>query len=1330
MNIDYVKKLIVELGFAPQDGTSDVFVKRYTSHDNYPIFVDFSEQRIEYAHQSIKQDKCIRLGDLTTSSLKGEKSEKLENLVVLECVDRLLKKGYRPERLELEKKYPLGRNMKGKLDILVYSEDDSAPFLMIECKTWGSEFDKEATKTLKDGGQIFSYYQQDRAARFLCLYASRFDRKRIEYRNNIILVEESWRDLSSAKDIHDYWNKNFKDNGIFEVHATPYDIKPKALTYGMLKNLKEEDSGKIYNQIMEILRHNAISDKPNAFNKLLNLFVCKIIDENKNLSDELEFQWLETDTDESLQMRLNDLYKEGMWRFLEIRVIDHSEEDVSQALEGIDNAIQKQRLMDMFRDARLKKSPNFAFVEVLDEKTFKLNAKIVREVVELLQVYKFRYEQKHEFLGNFFELLLNTSMKQEAGQFFTPVPITRFIISSLPLKEFVQRKIDSRERNVLPVVMDYACGSGHFLTEYMDQMQTVIDKEVDVSAALPTVRNMVQSWQGLTKFLWAKDTVYGIDLDNRLVKTTKVSAFFNGDGEANIIWANGLDNFEKTVEYRDILRQTQPYDRKNNGQFDILISNPPYSVEAFKSTLKYGEDTFELYNHITDNSSEIECLFVERMKQLLKVGGWAGVILPSSILSNGGIHSKAREILFKYFKVKAIVELGSGTFMKTGTNTVALFLERRSDNDFVAIEKAINAFVSNLKDVTVLGVENAFSEYVANVYNDLTFGDYVSFIGGEASITMQQHELYIDCEKTYGRNVYLYLIAQEKSKIMDFLTECLRNSENFNEVKPADITKIKTYVDNYINGNMDFLPQDFINSMSAFVDAEYSSIDVKDYESFLMGNANQRVRAHDLFKKYVSGVCEHGILLEKEKMLYFLLTYSQNIVLVKTGQKQEEKNFLGYEFSERRGHEGIKQLSGGTKLFDETGDLLNPQKANSYIYNAFLGKEVSVDESLSRNVSYGHMSGFINYGTSKFDRIVNLNKKRLYTGQWNTDKIENLTGTIIGATTTISQKDILDRGAIPVIAQDSETLIAGYCDNDKPINDVPIILMGDHTCIFKWIDMPFVRGADNTQLIKFEDSRIVPKFGYYYLKNAKIYNQDKYERHFKYVKEMRIPLPPLDMQQKIVSEFERMEQEESRIIEQVITLKDAISAVMKNSIAEEQKLEKLGAIAQYSQKRVSCIELSGDTYVGVDNLLQNMAGKVSSQFVPASGTATAYSKGNILLSNIRPYLKKIWLADNDGGSSGDVLVLTVDNSRILSEYLYYLLAMDEFFEYEMKYVKGVKMPRADKTSVLNYNVTIPSLYKQQEVVAEIKKIESGISLHKFHLEELKIQMSEVLNKYL
>jgi len=1237
MNIEYIKNLIVTLGFAPENGKNGIFVKHYSTQDNYPIFIDFNENKIEYAHHSVETSKRIRVGDLTTSNF-----DKSENFVVLECVDRLLTKGYSPKCLELEKKYPLGRNLKGKLDILVYDESGRVPFLMIECKTWENEYEKEALKTLKDGGQIFSYYQQDKAAKYLCLYTSNIDKKEIEYKNSIALVEDSWRDLSSAKDVFDYWNKNFKDNGIFESSATPYDIKPKALTYSMLKNIKEEDSGKIYNQIMEILRHNAISDKPNAFNKLLNLFVCKIIDENQNPDDELGFQWLESDTDESLQMRLNDLYKDGMWRFLEIKIIDHSEEEVSKALEGIDNPVQKQQLIDMFRDARLKKSPNFAFVEVLDEKTFKLNAKIVREIVELLQVYKFRYQQKHEFLGNFFELLLNTSMKQEAGQFFTPVPITRFIISSLPLKEFVQSNIDSRERDILPAVIDYACGSGHFLTEYMDQMQTVIDSKIDISKAMPNIKNLVKTWRDAIKFAWAKDYVYGIDLDNRLVKTAKISAFFNGDGEANIIWANGLDSFEKSEEYRDLLKQTQPYDKRSNGQFDVLISNPPYSVEAFKSTLRYGDASFELYDSITDNSSEIECLFVERMKQLLKVGGLAGVILPSSILSNGGIYSRTREIIFKYFKVKAIVELGSGTFMKTGTNTVVLFLERRSDNDFVAIEKAINTFVNNLKDVTVLGIESAFSKYVTNVYDNLAFDDYTSLLNGNSSTSMQEHELFSDYKKAFGEDVYTKAVA-----------------------------------------------------------------------------------------------------LEKEKILYFLLTYSQNIVLVKTGKKQEEKNFLGYEFSERRGHEGIKHLPSGTKLYDEDGNLLNPLKANSYIYNAFLGHKVSVDESLAKNISYGRMSGFITYGTSKFDKVVNIKNKARdvieskYTyvklGDGLVDvldfqrkpvsRINRSQGNYpyYGATGVVDYvDDFIFDGRYVLIGEDGAKWGANeesafIVDEKCWINNHAHVLKTNSYMLLDVYLVQMLNKMDLSYYITGENN--VPK-----LNQANLLS-------------IKMPLPPLDIQKKIAEEIEKIANKKKSVQKELERNQKQIDNLVNNCFIGSYASEQLGNIAEICNGGTPSTKnqeywngnIYWSTLVDTKDKYLYSTQRLITEAGLNSCNATLLPINSVLFSSRATIgdvsIAKVPVSTNQGYKN----FVCYDN-KLNYEYLYYVL------KHESKAIEalasGMTYPEISKALISTYKIPLPSVNDQQKIVAEIDNIETEITAQKNRLDELESLKDDILKKYL
>ena len=101
-------------------------------------------------------------------------------------------------------------------------------------------------------------------------------------------------------------------------------------------------------------------------------------------------------------------------------------------------------------------------------------------------------------------------------------------------------------------------------------------------------------------------------------------------------------------------------------------------MSAFKNNSRkyFNEDDFELYNYLTDQSSEIECLFV-RTKQLLKDGGIAAIVLPSSILSNTGIYTKAREIILNYFEIIAIAELGSNTFMATGTNTVTLYHEKK-----------------------------------------------------------------------------------------------------------------------------------------------------------------------------------------------------------------------------------------------------------------------------------------------------------------------------------------------------------------------------------------------------------------------------------------------------------------------------------------------------------------------------------------------------------------------------------------------------------------------------------------------------------------------------
>ena len=119
----------------------------------------------------------------------------------------------------------------------------------------------------------------------------------------------------------------------------------------------------------------------------------------------------------------------------------------------------------------------------------------------------------------------------------------------------------------------------------------------------------------------------------------------------------------------------------------------------------------------------------------------------------------------------------------------------------------------------------------------------------------------------------------------------------------------------------------------------------------------------------------------------------------------------------------------------------------------------------------------------------------------------------------------------------------------------------------------------------------------------------------------------------------------------------------------------LSTVAEYAKERIDAAEIDADTYVGVDNLLPEKKGKTVSSYVPNEGRLISFHVGDILIGNIRPYLKKIWLADSDGGTNGDVLPIHIRDKNVEPKFLYYCLSSDQFFMYDMQHAKGAKMPR-------------------------------------------------------
>ena len=669
--------------------------------------------------------------------------------------------------------------------------------MIIECKTWGREFDKALNDMKTDGGQLFSYWQQESSAKWLVLYASDIRDGQIIYKSpainctddkNLLLINDDntklYKNSHTAQEKFNTWrdtyNLEIHDDIIFSDSSTAYNIGVPPLRKRDLTPISEGD--RIINKFEEILRHNNVSDKENSFNRLIALFICKLVDEiNKENDSEVEFQYkFRADDYEILQDRLQRLYTEGMLKFMreEITYIPSDYPDrVFKQYTGHNRKNAIEDLKAAFRKLKFYSNNDFAFVDVHNEDLFYKNGKILVEVVQLFQKYRIVHDKKNQLLGDLFEQLLDKGFKQNEGQFFTPMPLTRFIWDCLPLKKF----------DTWPRVIDYACGAGHFL----------IDAIEAINHFIPSDNND-----------WVRDSIFGIEKDYRLARVSKVSLFMNGAGGGNIIFGDGLDNNE----------QIKP------DSFDILTANPPYSVASFKQHLQLKQNKFSLLDSISNNGSEIEVLFIERITQLLKSGGIAAVILPSSILSNDSAsYIAAREEILKNFMIRAIVKLGSKTFGATGTNTVIMFLEKFIEPParFKLVYDSVDSIFESRN------LEDWEDNFILSGYLDLQ------------SLTLSDWELFIN--------------------------ESL---------------------------NFDSLPEYF---------KEY-------FDSFKAKQEFNARNFYDWTKK-----------IEREKIFYYGLTYNnRTLIITAPNDNAGQKEFLGYDWSNRKGGEGIKIFERGGKLYNES----------------------------------------------------------------------------------------------------------------------------------------------------------------------------------------------------------------------------------------------------------------------------------------------------------------------------------------------------------------------------------------------------------------------------
>ena len=1231
---DNLRNVLETLDF-DYNKTADTYYRAFIDN-KCEIRVDFKDQSISYP-----ESEGFKVNDRTTCNF-----EHPENFVVLECVCRLLAKGYRPEHIELEKRWNLGHDAKGgKADICVYNKDGKGMLLIIECKTFGSEHNKALKQLKEDGGQLFSYWQQERSTQWLSLYASDFQDSNVIYENKIIhcVDDDEVRKLAkkdksqklydnarTVQDLFEVWNETYdkrilNKGVIFGEESSAYQIGIPPLRKKHLVDFRPED--KIVNRFEEILRHNNVSDKENAFNRLIALFICKLVDEiQKNDDDVVEFQYKMGETYESLQDRLQRLHQEGMEKFMreEIYYIpdDYAERLFANRLNAKNRKAAIEDLQNTIRILKFYSNNDFAFKDVHNEQLFYQNGKVLVEVVELFQGYRIVYPSKQQFLGDLFEQLLNKGFKQNEGQFFTPMPITRFIWDCLPLEKIIVGKSGFK----FPKVIDYACGAGHFLTEGIEAINEFFQyhgkaKRIDNNA-------------------WVEHSIFGVEKDYRLARVAKVSLYMNGAGLGNIKFGDGLESY--------------PEEEIKDGSFDILVANPPYSVSGFKMHLKVKDDAFELLksNLISNDASEIETLFVERISQLLKPCGIAAVILPSSILSNeSGSYIGAREILLQNFYLRGVTQFGGKTFGATNTNTVVLFLEKYDEPP-------------KKKEIVKDTVDAILSGKIEDDWND--------------------KEIF---------KAYLEKINVEEGLYKSFVSETIS----------VDELKSNEYFAQYV----DWFEKDKTQKKKS----------------------NQRNLLNAIKEK------------EWEKLFYFSLVYNQMTVVVSApADNNEQKKFLGYDWSNRKGQEGIQIIQPGGMLYNDSNRYADNTLAAA-LQSSFSEKNVFLPENLDKYYAVFRTLDMIDFSRVSFNKAIKLTAERKIevTSKYPLVKLGDIAEILKGKSITEAETKA---GNVKVVAGGKDFAYF-HNQSNRPANTISVSASGANAGFVNlWREPIFasdcttIRGKNDLQTF----------FLYNYLQSIQdqiyLLQKGSSQPHVYPDDLMIIQVPDIDdkILKQIVSECEKIDEKYKDAESQIISLKEKIYQTIDNIQGQTKKLREICIAINPSKTDIR--DVSDDTAVSFiemasvsnDGFIENSIDKSLGEL--RKGSYTYFVENDIIIAKITPCMEngKCAIARNltnqIGMGSSEFHVFRIGES-CLTKYVFAYLNRDIIRQTAEKRMTGASGHRRVPIDFYeNLRIPVPSLSEQKQIVSKIEQYKEQITQAKALMAESPAKKKAILKKYL
>lgn len=380
--------------------------------------------------------------------------------------------------------------------------------------------------------------------------------------------------------------------------------------------------------------------KKDAFWQLLNLIFCKLYDEKRRF------------------MPSEDSYRRKFWVGIKEQNTEDGRQAVAKRIKGLFEELKSDEL----------------FSEVFDgNETIGLTDKGIAFIAGELSKYSF-LDASIDVKGMAYETIVSNTLKQEAGQFFTPRNIIKSMVE-------IMNPVESDR------ILDPACGSGGFLVMVLDHVRKQIALELYPNLEGPLLIEKFNSIEVNERVrTYAEQNIFGFDFDPDLKKAARMNMVMAGDGHANIFHVNSLayPNWDHPEEIKKIefaieksvegINHLEYYPMNDaRGKFDIIFTNPPFGAKV-----KVEADIANQY-FLSRFSDAPEVLFIEACYNYLKPGGKMAIVLPDGILGNPNTQP-VREWILDKFKIMASVDLAVEAFLpQVGVQASLLFLQKKTE---------------------------------------------------------------------------------------------------------------------------------------------------------------------------------------------------------------------------------------------------------------------------------------------------------------------------------------------------------------------------------------------------------------------------------------------------------------------------------------------------------------------------------------------------------------------------------------------------------------------------------------------------------------------------